>query len=182
MKFPTVENAALVMIDMQQKLLPAMNDPQTVLELNILLLNAADVLKLDILVTEQYPKGLGNTVPELATWLGEKTPVIAKTSFSVFGSAEFCAELAKRKREVLIFSGIESHVCLLQSVLDAVERGYEVIVASDAVMSRKFSDCHAALEMMRSKGVSVLSTESILFMLLRDAAHPEFKTISKLVK
>ena len=182
MKFPTVENAALVMIDMQQKLLPAMSDPQAVLDRSVLLLNAADVLKLDILVTEQYPKGLGNTVPELATWLGEKTPVIAKTSFSVFGSEEFCAELGKRKRDVLIFCGIESHVCLLQSVLDAIERGYEVIVASDAVMSRKFSDCHAALEMMRSMGVSVVSTESILFMLLRNAAHPAFKAISKLVK
>ena len=85
MKFPTVENAALVMIDMQQKLLPAMSDPQAVLERSVLLLNAADALKLDILVTEQYPKGLGNTVPELATWLGENAPVFAQTSFSVFG-------------------------------------------------------------------------------------------------
>ena len=182
MKFPTVENAALVMIDMQQKLLPAMNDPQVVLDRCVMLLNAADTLKLDVLVTEQYPKGLGNTVPELSTWIGEKTPVIEKTSFSVFGSPEFCAELDKRKREVLIFCGIESHVCLLQSVLDAVERGYEVIVASDAVMIRKFSDCHAALEMLRSQGITVISTESILFMLLRDAKNPAFKAVSKLVK
>jgi hypothetical protein len=182
MMFPTVENALLVAVDLQAKLMPAMSDSESIIRRAAIMVQGAAELGLDIVVSEQYPKGLGNTVPELATWLGEKTPVIAKTSFSVFGSAEFCAELAKRRREVLIFSGIESHVCLLQSVLDAVERGYEVIVASDAVMSRKFSDCHAALEMMRSKGVSVISTESILFMLLRDAAHPAFKTISKLVK
>ena len=105
MKFPTVENAAFIMIDMQQKLLPAMCAPQAVLDRNILLLNAASAMNADVLVTEQYPKGLGNTVPELSTWLDESVSVIAKTSFSVFGSAEFCSKLLERKREVLIFSG-----------------------------------------------------------------------------
>ena len=179
---PTVENSVLAVVDLQQKLMPVISGGENIINRTALLLQGADKLGLDVLVSEQYPKGLGNTVPELATWLSENTPVIAKTSFSVFGSEEFCAELGKRKRDVLIFCGIESHVCLLQSVLDARERGYEVIVASDAVMSRKFSDCHAALEMMRSMGVSVVSTESILFMLLRNAAHPAFKAISKLVK
>ena len=182
MKFPTVENSAFVMIDMQQKLLPAMCDPQGVLDRNTLLLNAAVALGADVLVTEQYPKGLGNTVPELSTWLSEKNPVIAKTSFSVFGSPEFCTALSSRKREVLIFFGIEAHVCVLQSVLDALEKGYEVIVVSDAVCSRKAADRDCALQMMRECGATVLNSESVLFMMMRDATHPAFKTVSKLVK
>lgn len=182
MKFPTVENAAFIMIDMQQKLLPAMCAPQAVLDRNILLLNAASAMNADVLVTEQYPKGLGNTVPELSTWLDESVSVIAKTSFSVFGSAEFCSKLLERKREVLIFSGIEAHVCVLQSVFDALERGYEVMVVADAVCSRKAADCECALQMMRARGVTVLNSESVLFMMLRDAANPAFKAVSKLVK
>ena len=167
MKFPTVENAALVMIDMQQKLLPAMSDPQTVLDRNIVLLTAAAEMGLDVLVTEQYPKGLGHTVPELATWLNESVPVVEKSSFSVFGSERFCAELSKRRREVLIFCGIEAHVCVMQSALDALAKGYEVIVVADAVRSRKTADCECALQTLRDCGAIVLGTESVLFMLLR---------------
>ncbi|MBR7107360.1 MAG: isochorismatase family protein [Lentisphaeria bacterium] len=182
MKFPTVENAALVMIDMQQKLLPAMNDPQKVLERNMLMLNGVNELGLDVIVTEQYPKGLGATVPELSGLLKENTPVIAKTSFSVFGSSEFCTALAARRREVLIFCGVEAHVCLLQSVFDALEQDYEVIVVADAVNSRKSSDQEWALQAMRDHGATVLPGESVLFMLLRDAGNPVFKAVSKLVK
>jgi nicotinamidase-related amidase len=182
MKFPTVENSAFVMIDMQQRLLPVMNNSQQVLERSVLLLNAAAALNADVLVTEQYPKGLGNTVPELCTWLSEKSPAIAKTSFSVFGSPEFCSALLERKREVLIFFGIEAHVCVLQSVLDAKDRGYEVIVVADAVSSRKSADCACALQTMRDQGIHLLNSESVLFMMLRDAAHPAFKAVSKLVK
>ena len=182
MKFPTVENAALVMIDMQQKLLPAMNDPQKVLERNVLMLNGANELGLDVIVTEQYPKGLGATVPELSGLFKENTPVIAKSSFSVFGSNEFCAALASRRREVLIFCGVEAHVCLLQSVFDALEQNFEVIVVADAVNSRKSSDQECALQAMRDRGAAVLSSESVLFMLLRDAGNPAFKAVSKLVK
>ena len=182
MKFPTVENAVLVMVDMQQKLLPALSEPQAVLDRCALMLKAAAELGVDVIVTEQYPKGLGNTVPELQGLLKEAVPVIAKTSFSVFAEPEFCRELNSRKREVLIFCGVESHVCLLQSVLDALAQNYEVYVVADAVKSRKETDCECALQMMRASGAAVLNSESILFMLLRDAANPAFKAVSKLVK
>ena len=182
MKFPTVENAALVMIDMQQKLLPAMNDPAKVLERCKLMLSGAEALALDVIVTEQYPKGLGSTVPELSELLNENTPVIAKTAFSVFGSPEFCSALAARRREVLIFCGVEAHVCLLQSVFDALEQNYEVIVVADAVNSRKLTDQECAIQAMRDRGALVLNSESVLFMMLRDAANPAFKAVSKLVK
>ena len=178
----SVSSVKLVLVDVQARLVPAMSDFEAAANRIKLLLSGAKELALPVIATEQYPQGLGNTLPEFAELLPENTPVIAKTGFSVFQEPEFIKALEKDKPETLIFCGIESHVCLLQSVLDARERGYEVIVASDAVMSRKFSDCHAALEMMRSMGVSVVSTESILFMLLRNAAHPAFKAISKLVK
>ena len=183
MKFPTVENAALVMIDMQQKLLPAMNDPQVVLERCGMLLNAADTLKLDVLVTEQYPKGLGNTIPAIAeTFVPENTSVVAKTSFSVFGEENFRAELEKKYPRTIVFCGVEAHVCVLSSIFDALAAGFNVVVAADAVSSRKESEKLLALESARQAGAWVLSTETILFMLLQNSLNPAFKAVSKLIK
>ena len=125
---------------------------------------------------------LSATLSEISTWLPDTAPVIEKTCFSVFGSPEFNTFLSKRKREVLIFTGVEMHVCLLQSVLDARAAGYEVIVVADAVGSRKDSDRDLALEMARSAGAAVLSSESVLFMLMRDSGNPRFKAVSKLIK
>ena len=182
MKIPTVENSLLVMIDLQQKLLPVIHEADSVVKRNALMLKAAAELNLDVIVTEQYPKGLGPTTPELAELLTGNMPVVAKSSFSVFGEPEFCRQLAMRKREVLIFSGIEADICLLQSVIDARSQGYEVIVLADAVSSRKPENCQCALQAARDCGAVVLGCESVLFMLLRDAANPAFKAVSKLVK
>ena len=182
MIIPTVENSVLAVIDLQQKLMPVISGSENIINRTALLLQGADKLDLDVLVSEQYPKGLGATVPEISTWLPEKSSVVAKTSFSVFGEPEFVKALNSRKREVIIFAGVESHICLLQSVIDAIAAGYQVIVAADAVGSRKESDRLLALETARSCGAEVLSVESILFMLLRNAGHPAFRDISKLVK
>ena len=182
MLIPTVENSLLVMIDMQQKLLPVIDKNEQLIDKFTQLLRGACELNLDIAVTEQYPRGLGETVPELSTWLPEDTPVISKTTFSVFGEAAFTAALNARSRKVLIFCGVETHICLFQSVIDALQKNYEVIVVSDAVGSRKESDKNNAISELQKQGASVMSVESILFMLLRDAKHPAFKAISKLVK
>ena len=162
--------------------MPAMNDSESIVNRASIMLRGAAELGMDIVVTEQYPKGLGNTLPELSTWLPDNTPVIAKSCFSVFLSPEFRTYLARRKREVLIFIGVEMHVCLLQSVLDARKAGYEVIVVADAVGSRKNSDRDLAFEAARAAGAEVLSSESVLFMLLRDSKHPAFKAVSGLIK
>ncbi|MBE6389775.1 MAG: isochorismatase family protein [Lentisphaerae bacterium] len=182
MIFPTKDNSLLVMVDLQTKLLPVVVDPEKVIRRAEIMLRGAAEIGVDIIVTEQYPKGLGNTLPELSTWLPDSAPVVAKSSFSVFGTPEFCTHLLSRKREVLIFIGVETHVCLLQSILDARSKGYEVIVAADAVSSRKESDKQWGLEAARAAGAWILSCEAILFMLLRDSKNPAFKAVSGLIK
>ncbi len=182
MEMPTIENSVIVLIDIQERLAKAMENMDAVLNRVELLLRGAAALNVDVIVTEQYPQGLGSTLPGLLELLPEGTPVLAKTDFSVFGDSAFRTALASKYRKNVIFCGIESHVCVLQSVLDALEAGYQVTVAADAVSSRKSSDVALALPAFRHAGAQVLSVESILFQLLRTAKHPEFKTISKLVR
>ena len=182
MIFPTVDNSLLVAVDLQAKLLPAISNAENIINRSGIMLRGAVELGMDIAVTEQYPRGLGSTLPELSTWLPDDTPVVSKTGFSVFQSPEFREVLLRKKHDVMIFIGVESHVCLLQSVYDALADGYEVIVVADAVGSRKESDRELALAAARAAGASVLSSESVLFMLLRDAKNPRFKAISGLIK
>ena len=180
--YPDVDNAVCVIVDIQQKLLPAMSEPEKVLNRASLLVNGMNELAVPLVVTEQYPQGLGNTVPELSELFAADTKVIAKKSFSCFGEEAFAAAMDVEKRPVMIIAGIESHVCVAQTVLDALNRGFKVFLAADAVSSRKNSDVEFALQQLRDAGCVVASAEAILFMLLRTAAHPNFKAISKLVR
>lgn len=182
MIFPTVENALLVVVDMQTRLMPAMSGCDGIIRRAGIMISGAAELGLDTVVTEQYPRGLGNTLPELSSRLPEAVTVIEKSAFSVFMAPEFKTFLAARKRKVLIFAGVEMHVCLLQSVLDALAEGYEVFIVADAVGSRKNSDRDLAIETARQAGANILSSESILFMLMRDSKNPHFKAVSGLIK
>lgn len=177
-----IENTALVVIDVQERLSAAMHDFESCANRIELLINGARELGIDAIVTEQYPKGLGPTLPRFSQLLPPQTPILAKTGFSVFADPGFRTALGAKSRKCLVFCGIESHVCVLQSVFDALERGFEVFLAADAVTSRKSSDRELALAAARAAGATVLSAEAILFMLLKDAAHPAFKAISKLVR
>jgi len=182
MKFPTIENAQLILVDLQQKLIPAMADPDAVVSRAALLLKGAGELGMEIIVSEQYPKGLGTTVPEIATWLPDSAKRLEKSAFSLFEEPAFPPLLAQKPKEVLIFAGVETHVCVLQSVWDAIARGYEVIVVEDAVGSRKAGDRESGLAACRQAGAAILSAEALLFMLLRTSRHPAFKAVSQLVK
>ena len=173
---------ALIVVDMQERLAPAMSEFEECANRVELLLDGARELALDAIVTEQYPKGLGATLPRFAEKLPEGTPVVAKTGFSCFEEPAFRTSLAARSRKTLVFCGIESHVCVLQSVLDALERGFKVCLAADAVTSRKQSDRKLALKAARAAGVLVASSEALLFMMLRDAKNPAFTAVSKLVR
>ena len=173
---------SLIVIDLQERLAPAMSDFEPCAKNVELLLNGARALRLDVIVTEQYPKGLGPTLPRFAELLPENTPVIAKTGFSVFEEPAFRTALSSKPRKNLLICGIESHVCVLQSIYDARERGLRVLLAADAVTSRKASDRELALQAARDAGAAVVSSEALLFMMLRDAKNPAFKAVSKLVK
>ena len=119
---------------------------------------------------------------ELKCLLPENTPLIEKTSFSCYGESKFRTALKSKSRKTLIVSGIEAHVCVQQTVMDLLAAGYEVIVAADALSSRNPENCRLALASMRHAGAFVTSSEAIVFMLLKDAKHPDFREISKLVK
>lgn len=180
--YPEVRNTVCVVVDIQAKLLPAMNDPELVLNRAQMLVKGMNELNVPVLVTEQYPQGLGNTVPEMSELFTENTKIFAKKSFSCFGEEAFAQAVDIQKTPVMVICGIESHVCVAQTALDALNRGFKVFVASDAVNSRKQSDVDTALNMLRSAGCTVASAEAILFMLLRSAEHASFKTISKMVR
>ena len=183
MNLPNCFDPALICVDFQERLVPSVCNSDEVVGRAKVLLNGAAELGVPVIATEQYPKGLGNTIPEIAeTFVPEKSAVVAKTSFSVFGEEKFREELAKVKPHCLIFCGVESHVCVLHSVFDALEAGYPVIVAADAISSRTEAEKLLAIETLRQAGAWVLSTETILFMLLKNSLHPSFKAISKLIK
>jgi nicotinamidase-related amidase len=176
------DNSCLILIDMQEKLQKAMSKVSKCIENQKLLLQTATILKIDSITTEQYPAGLGHTIDELKLLLPENTAIIEKTAFSCCGESAFRTALKSKSRKTLIICGIEAHVCVQQTVLDLLADGYEVIIPADAVSSRNDDNCRLALESMRQAGAFITSSEAIVFALLRDAKHPNFRTISKLIK
>jgi len=175
-------NSCVILIDMQEKLQKAMSNVDKCIENQKLLLQSAAILKIDSIVTEQYPKGLGHTIDELKCLLPANTAVIEKTSFSCCGESKFRTALKAKSRKTLIVCGIEAHVCVQQTVLDLLAEGYEVVIPADALTSRNKDNYKLALESMRQAGAFITSSESVIFMLLRDAKHPDFRQISKLIR
>lgn len=175
-------NCCFILIDMQEKLRKAMSNVSKCIESQELLLKAAAILEIDSIVMEQYPKGLGNTVDELKCLLPESTPIIEKTSFSCMEESKFRTVLKAKSRKTLVVCGAEAHVCVQQTVLDLLDAGYKVIIPADALTSRNIDNYQLALESMRQAGAFITSSEAIIFMLLRDAKHPNFREISKLIK
>ena len=177
-----IDSTALVLVDVQERLVNALPDIQPRLPKVITALKAAAALNLDVIVTEQYPKGLGPTLADVRAACPAGAPVIEKTSFSCWGEENFRLALKAKKRQTVVLMGIEAHVCVQQTAFDLLVEAYEVVLLADAVASRNAEDCRIALELMRAKGVWVTTTESFLFSLLGSAKHPGFKAVSALVK
>ena len=175
---PQPPAAALAVIDVQARLAPAMAEFGPALVNLRRLIRGCRALDLPILVTEQYPRGLGRTVVSVARLVPGPYP--AKTAFSCFGCEPFATALEGRRD--LILSGVETHVCVLQTALDGLVRGLRVFVAADAVASRTVANRDRALAAMAAAGALVLPTESLLFGLLGAAGGEAFRTISRLVK
>ena len=170
------ERCALVVVDIQEKLLPPIFEKEQLVRNAKLLIRAAEVLKIPALVTTQYARGLGNTVAEIASLLPEAN-AIDKDKFSCFGSDMFCATLKRLpgNRNTLLLCGMESHICVMQTALAALREGYIVHVASDAVSSRTEWNWKIGLERMRAAGAVISSTEMMIYELLRSSASPAFK-------
>lgn len=176
------EQAVLVVIDVQEKLCRAMDEK--ILERltgNITVLQeAAGEMGIPMVATEQYVKGLGETLPTIREKLA--APAMEKMTFSCCGDSAFLDRLKELNRRQVIITGMETHVCVLQTVLELLDAGYAVHLVRDAVMSRRKDNWFVGIETARAAGAVITSTETALFQLLRVAGTDEFKRLSKLVR
>lgn len=172
------ENCALIVIDIQEKLLPPIFQKERLVKNSQLLIRLAGILKIPAVMSVQYSKGLGNTIPEIASLLPETRP-IDKQMFSCFGSDVFCTTLKRLpgNRNTVLLCGMESHICVTQTALGGLREGYIVHVASDAVSSRSEWNWHIGLERMRAAGAVISSTEMMIYELLRSSGSPAFKEL-----
>jgi len=174
----------LVVVDVQARLAAAMppGDRARVLRTTGRLIRAAALLEIPLHVTEQYPAGLGPTEPALAALLPAGTTPVAKTGFSCCAEPAFREAVCAEPRRQVVLTGMEAHVCVLQTALELRDLGLEVHVVEDAVCSRDPAHAANALARLRAEGVVVTNHESVLFEWLRDARHERFKAVSALLK
>lgn len=171
------ESSLLCVIDVQERLVPAVMDGAAVVERCRRLAEGARLLGVPTILTEQYPKGLGVTVPELASVL---PPPLEKLSFSCRGAAGFAAAVPDGVGQ-MVLCGLETHVCVAQTALDLLAEGYGVFLATDAISSRHPHDRDTALRRLERAGVVPTTTEAVLFEWCRSAADPQFQAIRRLV-
>jgi nicotinamidase-related amidase len=170
------DQCALLVVDIQEKLLPPIFQKDQRVRNSKLLIRAASVLRIPAIMSTQYSKGLGKTVPEIASLLPD-TEAIDKDRFSCFGSDAFCTLLKRLpgNRNTLLLCGMESHICVAQTALAALREGYLVHIASDAVSSRTEWNWKIGLERMRAAGAVISSTEMMIYELMRSSSSPAFK-------
>ena len=167
------QNTSVICIDLQEKLVNMLNNSEVIAMNATKLMQAASILELDTIITEQYPKGLGSTIES----------IIAITSFKTFEKTSFsaCKELPELKENIVIF-GIETHICVYQTVMDLLQKGHNVYVVADCCASRSELNYNASLELMKQFGAKITTLEIVLFELLKSSKHPNFKEIQALIK
>lgn len=175
------EDTVFIVIDFQEKLMPVMNEKEDLEDKVCRLAEGMKALGIPHIVTQQYTKGIGQTIPAVAEAIGEFTP-IDKTSFSCFGNEEFVSQLEAVGRKTAVVCGIEAHICLQQTVLQLLDEGYTVYVPVDCASSRSARDKDLSFQRMARAGAIMTTYEAVLYELLGSAKAPEFKAISKIVK
>lgn len=171
----------LLMVDVQEKLAPVMDDPRRVLVNGQRLIKGAGLVGVPVLISEQYPKGLGPTMVDLRE-LAPTDAFVEKTTFSCAGEPTILRRLEALGRPGVVIAGIEAHVCVTQTALDLHRMGYATRVVRDAVSARQPASETAALERLARAGVDLVTVEMVLFEWLGDARHPAFKEMQKLIK
>lgn len=174
-----IDKAVLVIVDLQTTLANVMDSKAILIENAIRMVRGAQALQIPVIVTEQVK--LGPTVPEVTSLLPQ-IKAIVKESFSCSGNKEFGDALSRQKRQQVLLTGIEAHVCVYQTTVDLLNSGYEVHVVSDAVSSRTARNRELGLQKMKDHGASITGTEIALFELLKTAAHEKAREIFKIVK
>lgn len=176
------DQCALVVIDIQEKLLPPIFEKERLVRNSQLLIRLANILSLPVIATTQYSKGLGQTIPEIASLMPQVQP-LDKLEFGCFGNGEFCSQIARfNGRNILLLCGMETHICVLQTALGALNQGHIVHVAADAVSSRTKLNWKLGLQRMRDAGAVISSTEMMIYELLGRSGSPEFKEMLKYLK
>jgi nicotinamidase-related amidase len=174
-------DALLLIIDIQEKLSSVMKYEDKVIDNTLILLETSKLMNIPVIITEQYPKGIGPTVNQIKEKIDSNVEIFEKTSFTGW-TEEVILALEKAGKEKIIITGMETHVCVFQTARDLIDNGYEVFVARDAVCSRTKENFLNALDLMKDMGVVITNTETIVFDLLKKSGTPEFKVLSKLIK
>jgi len=171
------QQSALIVVDIQEKLINKIMHHEMVVQSSVWLMELAKTLDVPVVLSEQYPKGLGPSVPEIKA--KSHDVFVEKTAFSVAGDVDAAAKIKALDKKQLVLCGIETAVCVLQTALLFKEQGYDIFVVGDAVGSRHILDHEIALSRLCDAGVHVVTREMVLFEWLRDAAHPSFKAVSQ---
>jgi len=181
-KLLNTENSLLLIIDIQEKLLKVQHGKEKIQKNAVILAKAAKILGIPVIVSEQYPQGLGATIAEIKENLSENTKYHEKKSFSCCTNSAFDVLIKATGRNQIIVCGIEAHVCVHQTVSDLLTSGYEIFLAKDAIGSRKEYECEIGFERMIFNGAIPACTEMILFELMKCSSHENFKQIQELIK
>ena len=177
------QSAHLLVIDIQSKLVPTINEAARLIERSAFLIKTAKHLGVPITVTEQYPKGLGPTDSDLMQLCGNDTPVFAKTAFSAFKDDAIRAHVTRdTSRKDLVIIGMEAHVCVMQSAMDAIDAGFNVFVVADAIGSRSANDPPLATARLREAGAKIVSAEMMFFEWLERSGTEDFKVLSPMLR
>lgn len=175
------ERAALLVVDIQEKILAVMSEPDRVVENSVKLIKGFHALHRPIFATEQYPEALGQTVEKVQKAL-KKTPVEVKSTFSCCGIQDLVLSLRKQMIDQIVLCGIETHVCVSQTAFDLAHADLSVYICQDAVSSRKEIDYQAALHRMALHGITVTTSEAVLFEMVENTESEVFKPILKIIK
>lgn len=176
----TLDNTMALAIDFQEKLMPVINQAENLQTRSKILFEGLKILNVPIVVSQQYTKGIGMTVPQIRETLGDE--YFDKRAFSCCKDPDIMKNIESLEKKYVIVAGIETHICVLQTCLDLLDAGYIPVLITDCTSSRKAQDMETALLRLASEGVAMSTSESVLFELLGSATHPNFKEISKLIK
>tara|TARA_Y100001960_G_C14735763_1_gene860205 strand:+ start:95 stop:640 length:546 start_codon:yes stop_codon:yes gene_type:complete len=172
----------LLVIDIQEKLINKIFDKEKIRSFTLKTIEVFELLNLPILYCEQYPKGLGLTTEEIKKKLDDvEARKFEKTTFSCFATSDYESLLKPQVKQILL-CGIETHICVLQTAYDLINKGYNVFLVDEATGSRKPMDRKLGLERMTSMGVNLINFEMLIFEIIRDSKHPKFKDLSRLIK
>ncbi len=177
-----IENTLFVLIDIQERLVAMLNKQEPIMKATSRLASAAAIMNIPTVLTEQYPQGLGGTIFDIKSVVTEDTPIIEKTSFSAMQTPEFAEVIKSYGKKNIVIGGIETHICVYQTVMDLISEGFNVVVAKDACASRS-SDCFKnGIQLMKDAGATISNVETILFELLKSSKNPYFKAVQALIK